>query len=171
MEMNSLGKKVGYLRGLMESMTFSDPAQEKLMQAMADLLGELSDRVESMDDLLEDLNDYVESIDDDLAELEGDRDGGFSMLDDDDFDDEEYLDDLDNDADHLHLIGGSGKDEEESSQDTLAGAICPDCEHLFFVGADDAEGSIYVCPHCGHNVSPAPLTPDNAPIAKPVEDE
>ena len=172
--MNGLGKKIGYIRGLMEGMTFSDPAQEKLMQAMADLLGELSDRVEGIDDLLEDLNDYVESIDDDLAELEGDRDGGFSLLDDDEFDDEEYLDDLDNDADHLHLIGGKGddgQDAQENAQDTLAGAVCPDCEHMFFIGADDPEGSVYVCPHCGHSVTPAPLTPDNAPIARPVEEE
>ena len=170
MEMNSLSKKVGYLKGLMEGMTFSDPAQEKLLQTMAELLSELSDRVEGIDDLLDDLNDYVESIDDDLAELEGDRDGGFSMLDDDDME-EEYLDDLDdldNDADHLHLIGGKG--DEGPAEDTLAGAICPDCEHLFFVGADDPEGSVYTCPHCGHNVSPAPLTPENAPIARPVEE-
>ena len=167
MEMNSLGKKVGYLRGLMEGMTFSDPAQEKLTQAMVDLLSEISDRVEGIDDLLDDLNDYVESIDDDLAELEGDRDGGFSILDDDELEDEEYLDDLDNDADHLHLIGGKGG-SEDSAQDTLAGAVCPDCEHLFFVGADDPEGSVYACPHCGHSVTPAPLTPENAPIARPV---
>ena len=169
--MNSLGKKVGYLKGLMEGMTFSDPAQEKLMQAMADLLSELADRVEGIDDLLDDLNDYVESIDDDLAELEGERDGGFDMLDDDEFDDdEEYLDDLDNDADHLHLIGGKEDGAEPDATDTLAGAVCPDCEHMFFVGANDAEGSVYVCPHCGHSVTPAPLTPENAPIAKPVEE-
>ena len=171
MEMNGLGKKVGYLKGLMEGMTFSDPAQEKLLQTIADLLGELSDRVEGIDDLLDDLNDYVESIDDDLAELEGDRSEGFDMLDDDDFDDEEYLDDLDGGADNLHLIGGKEDGADEDMQDTLAGAVCPDCEHLFFVGANDAEGSIYTCPHCGHNVTPAPLTPDNAPIARPVVEE
>ena len=170
MEMNGLGKKIGYIRGLMEGMTFSDSAQEKLMQAMADLLAELSDRVEGIDDLLEDLNDYVESIDDDLSELEGDRDGGFSLLDDDEFDDEEYLDDLDNDTDHLHLIGGKD-DEEETSENTLEGAICPDCERMFFVSVDDAEGSLYACPHCGRKVTPTPLTQDNAPIARPVEEE
>ena len=168
--MNSLGKKVGYLKGIMEGMTFSDPAQEKLLQTMAELLGDLSDRVEGIDDLLDDLNDYVESIDDDLAELEGDRDDDFHILDDDELDDEEFLDDLENDADHLHLIGG-GSDHEPPAEDTLAGAICPDCERLFFVGADDPEGSVYACPHCGHSVSPNPLTPENAPIAKPVETE
>ena len=168
--MNSLGKKVGYLRGIMEGMTFSDPAQEKLLQTMAELLGELSDRVEGIDDLLDDLNDYVESIDDDLAELEGDRDDGFNILDDDELDDEEFFDELENDADHLHLIGGGG-DEEASTEATLAGAICPDCERLFFVGAEDPEGAVYACPHCGHSVTPNPLTPENAPIAKPVDPE
>ena len=171
MEMNNLGKKVGYLKGLLEGMTFSDPAQEKLILAMTDLLGELSDRVEGMEDLLDDLNDYVESIDDDLAELEGDRDGGFSILDDDEYDDDEYLDELDNDSDHLHLIGGTeSAAEDDPTQETLAGAVCPDCEHLFFVGAADPEGSVYTCPHCGHSVTPAPLTPENAPIARPIEE-
>ena len=167
--MDSLSKKVGYLKGLMEGMTFSNSGYEKLLKAMVELLSDLSDRVEGIDDLLDDLNDYVESIDDDLAELEGDHDGGFSIIDDDELDDEEYLDDLeDGEADHLHLIGGKG-DAGDSAQDTLAGAICPDCEHLFFVGADDPEGSLYACPHCGHSVTPAPLTPENAPIARPVE--
>ena len=167
--MNSLGKKAGYLKGIMEGMTFSDPAQEKLLRTMAELLGDLSDRVEGIDDLLDDLNDYVESIDDDLAELEGDRDDGFSILDDDDLDDEEFLDELDTDADHLHLIGGSGG-EDDAVEDTLAGAVCPNCERLFFVGAEDPEGSVYACPHCGRNVTPNPLTPENAPIARPVEE-
>ena len=170
--MNSLGKKAGYLKGLMEGMTFSDPAQEKLMQAMIDLLGELCDRVEAVDDLLDDLNDYVESIDDDLAELEGDRDGDFHMIDDDEFEDEEYMDDLDNASDRLHLIGGrdDGDADEDGEGDTIAGVVCPDCRQPFFVGLDDPEGAAYVCPHCGHKVTPDPLTPENAPIAKPTED-
>ena len=176
MELNNLGKKVGYIKGLMEGMEFSDPAQEKLLCAMADLLGELSDQVCDIDDMLEELNDYVESIDDDLADLEVNRDDGFSLLDDDDdeFEDEDYMDELDSGADSLRLIGGSDLPADspaDDEQDALAGAVCPDCEHMFFVNAADAPDALYICPHCGHKVTPVPLTPENAPIAKPAEEE
>ena len=165
--MSGLGKKVGYLKGLMEGMDFSnDPSKEKLLNAMADLLGELSDRVESMEELLDDLNDYVESIDDDLAELEGSREGDVRFMEDDDED--EYLSDLEESEDQLHLLNGNAEEEDEIS--TLAGAVCPECGRMFFVGTDDPEDALYACPHCAARVQPAPLTPENAPIAKPVED-
>ena len=52
--MDNLGKKVGYLKGLMEGIDFSEhPAHGKLFGAIADLLGDLSDRVEAMDELLQ----------------------------------------------------------------------------------------------------------------------
>lgn len=162
--MSDLSKKVGYLKGLMEGMDFSnDPSKEKLFNAMADLMGELSDRVEAMEELLDDLNDYVESIDDDLAALEGSRDDDFSFSEDDDED--EYLSDLEESEDQLHLLNGNADEDDEIS--TLAGALCPECKKMFFVGADDPEDASYQCPHCGKHIKPDPLTPDNAPIAKP----
>ena len=96
--MEGLGKKVGYLKGLMEGMDFSgDPSQGKLFNALFEIINDLSDRVESMEELLDDLNDYVESIDDDLAELEGSRAGEFDIPEDEYFD-EEY-EDFDEDED------------------------------------------------------------------------
>ena len=166
--MSDLGKKVGYLKGLMEGMDFSnDPSREKLFGAMADLLGELSDRVESMEELLDDLNDYVESIDDDLAALEGGHEGDYRFADDENED--EYFDDTDDAEDHLHLLGGKPEAIEEEAE-TLAGAVCPECERMFFVNAGDPEDTQYACPHCGKTIIPAPLTPENAPIAKPAKE-
>ena len=164
--MSDLGKKVGYLKGLMESMDLSkDPSAAKLMGAMADLLGELSDRVESIEELLDDLNDYVESIDDDLTALENERgDGEFRYMDDEE--DDDYLDDLAEGEDHLHLLGGNAEEDEEDGP-TLCGAVCPVCEKMFFVDLRDPEDAVYVCPHCAQRVHPNPLTPENAPIAKP----
>lgn len=164
--MNELSKKVGYLKGLMEGMDFSaDPSKGKLFAAMADLLTELSDRVESMEELMDDLNDYVESIDDDLSELEG-RSGDAPMRFMDDDDEDEFLSDLEEGEDQLHLLGGNADDEEDDVQ-TLAGAICPECGKMFFVGTDDPEEATYACPHCRKSITPQPLTPENAPIAKP----
>ena len=162
--MSDLGKKVGYLKGLMEGMDFSgDPSKEKLFTAMADLMAELSDRVEAMEELLDDLNDYVESIDDDLAMLEGGQEDAPRFMDDDD---DDYLDDLAGGEDQLHLLGGKAEDEDEDMQ-TLAGAICPECGKMFFVDVEDPEDAKYACPHCQKVIAPAPLTPENAPIAKP----
>lgn len=174
--MENLGKKVGYLKGLMEGMDFSeDPSKGKLLSAMAELLGVLSDRVEAIEELMDDLNDYVESIDDDLAELEGSRDGSAAQFD-DDFDDEFY-DDMDKGEDQLHVLGGKAApldaamedDAMDADEETLAGSICPECGRMFFVGLEDGDDAQYDCPHCGKRVTPAPLTPENAPIARPVK--
>ena len=153
--MENLSKKVGFLKGLMEGMEFDGSSRDgKLLAGIVDLLGDLSDRVEAIDELLDDLNDYVESIDDDLAELEGEQDF------DDDFNDGE---------DKLHLLrpAEAGKDGSES----LAGNLCPRCGRMFFTSLEDDGDAEYNCPHCGERVKPVPLTPENAPIARPVGDK
>ncbi len=166
--MENLGKKVGFLKGLMEGMAFDgDSAQGKLLSGIVELLGDLSDRVEAMDDLLDDLNDYVESIDEDLTELEGARDDELE----DYFDDDEgdFDDAFDGGEDKLHLLRPARDEAQE--EESLAGNLCPKCSRMFFTSLKDAEGCEYVCPHCGERVTPVALTPDNAPIARPAERE
>ena len=162
--MEGLGKKVGYLKGLMEGMDFSnDPSQGKLFNALFEVINDLSDRVESMEELLDDLNDYVESIDDDLAELEGSRMDGF------DAPDEDY-EDYEDEDDNFHIVdGGAGDGDDE--HETLAGSICSECGRMFFVAMDDPEDAKYDCPHCGKRIGATPLTAENAPIAQPVDAE
>ena len=167
--MENLGKKVGFLKGLMEGMSFeTDTANGKLMAGIVGLLGDLSDRVEAIDELLEDLNDYVESIDEDLTELEGARDDMDELFDDED--DDEDFDDMmfDNSEDKLHLLRPARSEAPE--EDSLAGNLCPKCSRMFFTSLKDAEDAEYLCPHCGEKVRPVALTPDNAPIARPVEE-
>ena len=169
--MENLSKKVGYLKGLLEGMDLDNGSTNgKLMAGIVDLLGELSDRVEVMDELLDDLNDYVESIDDDLAELEGehrDDDDDFNILDDED---EDFDDAFGDGEDKLHLLRPREETpSEEDGPDALAGKLCPKCHRMFFTSLDDADGELYDCPHCGERITPVPLTPENAPIAKPVD--
>ena len=169
--MENLGKQVGYLKGLMEGMDIDkDSANGKLMAGIVELLGELSDRVEAIDELLDDLNDYVESIDDDLSRLEGERepDDDFDIFDDEDGD-EDFDDAFGEGEDQLHLLRPAEKNAEEE-EDALEGNLCPKCSRMFFTVPGKGENAQYVCPHCGERVVPLPLTPDNAPIAKPVED-
>ena len=124
--------------------------------------------VEAVEELMDDLNDYVESIDDDLAELEGSGGDDFHSINDDEYEDE-YYDELEGGEYHLHLLGGKA-DRDADDPETLAGSICPACSRMFFVSLDDPEDAQYDCPHCGKRVTPTPLTPENAPIARPVED-
>ena len=175
--MENLSKKVGYLKGLMEGMDIdAGSTNGKLVAGIVDLISELSDRVEAMDEMLDDLNDYVESIDDDLAELEGERrdDDDFNIMDDDD---EDFDDAFGDGEDKLHLLRPSeaddaedkAEDKEDDAPDALAGKLCPKCSRMFFTALEDGEDDEYICPHCGERIVPVPLTPDNAPIAKPVE--
>ena len=166
--MENLGKKVGFLKGLLEGMDFEDDAVNgKLMSGIVDLLGDLSDRVEAIDELLDDLNDYVESIDDDLSELEGERDEAMDDFFDDEADDEDF-DGSFGGEDKLHLLRPA--ETAPAREESLAGNLCPKCDRMFFTALDDAEGAEYLCPHCGERVKPVALTPDNAPIAKPIEE-
>ena len=175
--MENLGKKVGFLKGLMAGMDYDTASGEgKLMAGVVDLLERLSDRVEALDDLTEELSDYVASIDEDVSELMDEQDD----FDDDDFDDDDDddfdIDDDDDDDDEL-FPGGEDKlhllrpaREEEAGEDSLAGNLCPECHFLFVTSLSDAEGSRYICPNCKKTITPQPLTPENAPLARPVQD-
>ena len=168
--MENLGKKIGYLKGLMEGVDFSDdPSRGKLFAAMAELIGDLVDRVESLEELVDDLNDYVESIDDDLSVLEGESDDFHAPDDEDDEYEDAYYDDVESIEDQLHLLGGKA-DHDAANPRALVGNICAECGRMFFTDADDPEDARYDCPHCGKRVRKAPLTPENTPIVQRVED-
>ena len=169
--MENLGKKVGFLKGLMEGMSFdTDSANGKLMAGIVGLLGDLSDRVEAIDELLEDLNDYVESIDEDLTQLEGARDDDMDGLFDDDDDDEDFDDMMFNSGeDKLHLLRPAPSEAPE--EDSLAGHLCPECHAMFVTSLNDPADAEYICPNCNKQVRPVPLSPENAVVAKPVEKE
>ena len=167
--MENLGKKVGFLKGLMEGMSFdTDSTSGKLTSGIVDLLGDLCDRVEAIDELLADLNDYVESIDEDLTELEGERDDEDDFFDDEDDDDKDFDDVFDGGEDKLHLLRPTENDEPQ--EEALAGNLCPECRRMFFTSLKDDADAEYICPHCGKRVRPEALTPDNAPIARPTDD-
>ena len=82
--MENLGKKVGFLKGLMEGMDFkADSANGKLLAGIVDLLGDLSDRVEAADELLaglteqaaEDAENAAEDAAEEAAEAEAETEG------------------------------------------------------------------------------------------------
>lgn len=175
--MNKTSKKVGYLKGLIDSMTMDESKPEcKLLAGIVDLLGDLSDRADVVDELLDDLNDYVESIDDDLSALEGDAaadDSAFPFFggDNNGDEDEDFDDDFYSAEDQLHILRPETPEESQTlpQPEPLAGALCPECMRLFFVSLDDPADAMYLCPHCGKKIHPVALSPENAPVITPID--
>ena len=169
--MNDTGKKVGYLKGLLEGLPADESSVNgKLIAGIVDLLGDLVERADVMDELINDLNDYVESIDDDLSALE-DADGSgsdFSYPGDYEDEDEDFDDGFDSAEDQLHLLNTDNSDDD--MEESLAGALCPECRRMFFISYYDPDDALYLCPHCSKKIHPIPLSPENAPVAHPVDD-
>ena len=173
--MNNTGKKIGYIKGLLESITPDENSvNDKVLRSIVDVLNDLCDRADVMDDLLADLNDYVESIDDDLTALEGSEHGGepaFGAFGRDDDDDMDFDDDFDSAEDQLHILRPEtpAEPQPELQPEPLAGALCPECMRLFFVSLEDPADAMYLCPHCGKKIHPVALSPENAPVVEPAD--
>ena len=167
--MNNTSKKVGYLKGLLDSMPAEGTVSDKLLRGIVDLLSDLNDRADIVDELLDDLNDYVESIDDDLCALEGEAPAGEpaynGYFSDDEDEEDDYDDEFDDAEDHLHIL--RPETPAEPVPQPFAGALCPECLRLFFVALDDPADAQYTCPHCGKTIHPVPLSPENAPVISP----
>lgn len=119
-------EKSAYLKGLAEGMNLDESSSEvKLINAVIDLLGDVTDAIDEIDSDLETLNDYAEELDEDLGAVEeliyGDCDCNCCD------------DDCDCDCD---------------CDEDLFCEICPKCgEQICFdetVNPDDL-----VCPNCG----------------------
>jgi len=174
------GKKVGYLKGLLEGMDFSDKeTRRKLLHGIVDVLGDLSDRADNMTDLIVDLNDYVESIDDDLSSLE-DGDSPIHIDEDYDEDDELFggkdtplrlLDDDDEDDDDEDDEDDEDWDDDMEGDEIVDVGVCPECGQpfLFEFNMLDEETGRYACPHCGKVVEPENPSEDNMKIAKRID--
>lgn len=123
-------EKSAYLKGLAEGMKLDESSSEvKLINAIIDLLGDVTEAIDEIDSDLETLNDYAEELDEDLGAIEE------LIYDDCDCDCDCCDDDCDCDCD-------CDCDED------LFCEICPKCgEQICFdetVNPDDL-----VCPNCG----------------------
>lgn len=121
--MGNLSDRVAYLKGLAEGMEISDDGKMgKLVLAVIDALGEMSEAIQQLSAEHAELDEYVESIDDDLAEIEE------ALFDDDDDDDEDYDDD----------------------DDDLIECECPHCKNTIYFDAESFDLSDdHNCPNCG----------------------
>lgn len=123
MNIMTITEKCAHLKGLAEGMNLDASSPEvKLINAVIDLLGDVTEAISEIDEDLETLNDYAEELDEDLGAIE-------ELLYDDDDDDCCCCCDDDCDED-------------------LFCELCPKCgEQICFdesVNPDDL-----VCPNCG----------------------
>ena len=67
----ALKEKAAYLKGLADGLDFDKTTAEgKLIAAMLELLGEMTEAIEEIDENIDYLADYIEEVDKDLGELE-----------------------------------------------------------------------------------------------------
>ena len=126
----TLTEKAAYLKGLAEGTALDATKPEtKLINAMLDLIGELTEAVDRLEDITDELHDYSEEIDEDLGEVEE-----FIM---DEFGDE---DDCDCDCDCDCCC-------DDDDDDEYYEITCPSCGEVicFDETVDPAD---LVCPAC-----------------------
>ena len=139
----TLSEKAAYIQGLADGLDLDETTKEgKLIAALIDLIGEMTDAINALEEDVDTLNDYIEEIDEDLGAVEEivyeecgcdcdcdcDCDCGcncdYDDEDDDDWDDDEYV-------------------EEDYFE-----VECPSCgETICFDGSIDPEE--LACPACG----------------------
>ena len=134
----TLSEKAAYIQGLADGLELDESTKEgKLIAALIDLVGELTDAIEEIDEDLDTLNDYCEELDEDLGaveELVYDCDCDCDCECDDD---EDCECDCDCDCDF--------EDEDFFEIE------CPSCgETICFDGSIDPEE--LACPACGEKI-------------------
>ncbi len=125
----TLSEKAAYIQGLADGLELDETTKEgKLLAALIDLVGEMTDAIGEIDEDLDTLNEYIEEIDEDLGAVE------------------EYLyDDCDDecDCDCCDCDDCCDLDDEDYFE-----VECPSCgEVICFDGSIDPEE--LACPACG----------------------
>ncbi|MBQ7134214.1 MAG: hypothetical protein IJO20_06925 [Ruminococcus sp.] len=131
----TLSEKISYIRGLADGLELdSDKKEVKVLNAIIELLDDMSLAVESMEELYDELAEEVDAIDEDLSTLEDD------FYDDCDCCD---CDDCDYDCDDCDCC--DCYDDDEAYYEVT----CGKCEEQICVSEDVLLEGEVVCPNCG----------------------
>ncbi len=141
-------EKSAYLKGLAEGLSLDPQKPEtKIINALLDLVGDMSAKISELEKDIETLNDYVDELDEDLGYVE-------DYVYDDEYDLDEYDDD-----DFCECEACDGNCDECDSADECYGEdedgfrclMCPSCsEKIYFDESMDPADMI--CPACGKAV-------------------
>lgn len=121
-----INEKAAYIKGMLDGMDLDkNDKTVKVLNAVVDLLAELSAKVSNLDNAYDELCEQVDEIDEDLASIEEDYYEEFDEEDDDDYIDED---------------------------DNYYEVTCPSCGETTYMDENTLlEGSIS-CPKCGEEL-------------------
>jgi len=136
MEMDIL-EKCAYIKGLAEGLNLDATKPEgKVLNAIIDLLSDITTTIADMDDEVATLGDYIEEIDHDLGDVE---EYIYECE-----DDEDPCDCCDDDCDCCDCCD----DDCEDCQDYME-AMCPHCSETICFDSEELEPEDLICPACG----------------------
>lgn len=129
----TVSEKVAYLKGLAEGMQLDTEKNEgKLLAAIIEVLGEITDEIDSLDDAQIELAEQLDAVDEDLSALED------IIYEDDECEDCEGCDGCDYDDDY-----------DEFDDDEVYEVTCPKCNDVIYLDAEMLEEGGIDCPNCG----------------------
>lgn len=132
----SINEKAAYLKGLFDGSDLQPTKENKIINEMLQLLGDMATKISELEAENAELREYIEEIDEDLGAVEEE----FYFTDSDDEDEGDYDDLNDEDEDYDF--------DEDSEYYELE---CPNCgETVCF--DDSLEPDDLVCPACGQKV-------------------
>ena len=138
----TISEKAAYLKGMMDGMALNTDSNEgKMIAAIVDLLGDMVKRITDIEDTTIAISDELDEIEEDLDAIED------FIMDEEDYDDEDFDDDFDDEDDEDYEEGFEFGDEDT----TIYEVECACGEVIDFDEETLEKGSI-TCPKCGETL-------------------
>ena len=138
----TISEKAAYLKGMMDGMALNTDSNEgKMIAAIVDLLGDMGKRITDIEDTTIAISDELDEIEEDLDAIED------FIMDEEDYDDEDFDDGFDDEDDEDYEEGFDFGDEDT----TIYEVECACGEVIDFDEETLEKGSI-TCPNCGETL-------------------
>ena len=138
----TISEKAAYLKGMMDGMALNTDSNEgKMIAAIVDLLGDMGKRITDIEDTTIAISYELDEIEEDLDAIED------FIMDEEDYDDEDFDDDFDDEDDEDYEEGFEFGDEDT----TIYEVECACGEVIDFDEETLEKGSI-TCPKCGETL-------------------
>ncbi len=135
-------EKSAYLKGLMDGLNLdTQKAEGKMIAAMVDLLGDLSQRLKDVEETTIAISDELDEIEEDLDAIED------YILDEEDEDEDEYEDDDDYEDEDYEDEGFDFGDEDS----TIYEVECA-CGNIINFDEETLEAGSIICDNCGEKL-------------------
>ena len=138
----TISEKAAYLKGMMDGMALNTDSNEgKMIAAIVDLLGDMGKRITDIEDTTIAISDELDEIEEDLDAIED------FIMDEEEYDDEDFDDGFDDEDDEDYEEGFDFGDEDT----TIYEVECACGEVIDFDEETLEKGSI-TCPKCGETL-------------------